>query len=148
MIKLLNIINQTIKEAKQVGIIYHFTSFNNMVSIAKDNFQLKEGIISFTRNKNMPLFTDNDISTEIRIVINGDKLSERYRIKSYADIEGGYGRQGEGGDESEETIDSERYGGIVDISKCIIKIDILETRNKNLKVLTQLLEEKNIPYTI
>ena len=83
MIKLLDILN----EAKQVGSLYHSTSGENLISILKSN-TLKvnqEGNYgmtltnqnSFTRDKN---YRPGDYTIEI----DGDKLSNNYKIKPFA----------------------------------------------------------------
>jgi hypothetical protein len=89
-------------EAKQVGILYHFTNLISLYYIVKSNTlnsirtvdscgnlwrtynlenKSKWFYISFTRNKNLhktvPAF--NHPST-CRITINGDKLSNKYKI--------------------------------------------------------------------
>ena len=182
MIKLLDLI-----EAKQVGILYHFTSYESLIQIIKDNFILKtrsqvnqghkyeqnSNYISFTRSKNIE---KSSVPQEARIIIDGSKLSEHYKIEQYADYKQGYGRgynkhwEEDRIDESEERIDASKYGGKVDISKCVLKIDIVsfeeETpyRNKydtevfpnnffdkiynNYKELIKLLDNKKIPYNI
>jgi len=77
--KLINIV-----EAKQVGILYHATTYDNADKILKDNVlkRGKRGFVSFSRSK---------IGTKIKVdklhvvifVINGNKLSEKYKIKPY-----------------------------------------------------------------
>jgi hypothetical protein len=75
-------------EAKQVGVLYHFTSFGSLWSIL-ENDELKvssewEGI-SFTRNKLL-----NKTSSwlkfrypSVRMVIDGDRLSQNYKISPF-----------------------------------------------------------------
>jgi hypothetical protein len=76
-----------IKEAKQVGKLYHFTSKNNLEKILSSNklngsfmYELENGDelygVSTSRNKN--LFYDKN---NIRITLDGDKLSNNYKIK-------------------------------------------------------------------
>ena len=83
MIKLADILN----EAKQVGPIYHSTSGKNLISILKSN-TLKVGQEgnygmtltsqnSFTRDKNFR-------PGEYTIEIDGDKLSNNYKITPFA----------------------------------------------------------------
>lgn len=98
MIKLLDLL----KEAKQVGTIYHYTTFEAGLKILQSN-QLKSGeaadstkskpvfAISFTRDKR---FHDNHkvgfdktswgSKPQIRFTIDGNKLSNKYRINPYA----------------------------------------------------------------
>lgn len=160
-----------LREAKQVGPLYHFTSYGRMILIVKDNFVLKPKILtsesdylSFTRNKQM---ISDSVPSNVRITVDGDKLSEKYKIEPYADTKAGYGRNA--WDESEERISMIRYPKGVDISNMIKSIDILdimaslekdgyggedwdeETEPASLRhygMLIKLLKEKNIPYNI
>lgn len=79
-----------INESKQVGIIYHYTNLQNFFSIINDNSlkstgpdAFNEHFISFTRNKN--LHKNDNINTlygmTISLIIDGDKLSNNYKIE-------------------------------------------------------------------
>ena len=94
MIKLLDILN----EAKQVGLLYHYTSVDGLKNILQSN-QLKSSeenymgndlnFISFTRNKNFDKKGQKfNVKTDYRITLDGDKLSNRYKIKPFAYIPG------------------------------------------------------------
>ena len=82
MIKLLDIL----KEAKQVGTLYHSTSGANLISILKSNtLRVNQsptfGIsllnqISFTRDKNYR-------PGEYTIEIDGNKLSSKYKLEPF-----------------------------------------------------------------
>ena len=98
-----------LEEGKQVGIIYHYTTFDNGLKILQSN-QLKSAeaadstktnpifAISFTRDKR---FHNNhnvgfDVSSfgqkpQVRFTVDGNKLSNKYKIQPYAQI-GGSGR--------------------------------------------------------
>ena len=89
MIKLINLLRENLNEAKQVGDIYHFTSYENTISIINDDFNLKSfgnnsdnSYISFTRNRNM---TSPTVYRDVRITIDGDNLSNKYKIEPFAD---------------------------------------------------------------
>ena len=121
-----------LSEAKQVGTLYHFTSYPKMIKIIEDGLVLKsptpKGHISFTRNKGM---VSDTISQSVRMTIDGDKLSERYKTEPYADTQAGYGRKvgrkdsvGFTGDESEERISGQKYPNGVDISKALIVVSV------------------------
>jgi hypothetical protein len=123
-----NIIQEILGEAKQVGILYHFTSYRSMIDIINDGLIMNPVIgskqssyLSFTRNKYMK---SNSISQNVRIKIDGDMLSERYRIEPYADIKAGYGRH-LFTDESEERINLKLLPNGVDISPSLINLDIM-----------------------
>jgi hypothetical protein len=90
MIKLLDILT----EGKQVGTLYHWTDTMSSYKIINNNF-LKGYLtdtfssqpgISFTRNKNF-LSTKPKLRNkpEICFVIDGDKLSNIYKIQPYQD---------------------------------------------------------------
>jgi hypothetical protein len=167
MIKLIDILKE-ITEGKQIGTLYRFITYKQMISIINDNFIIKAGApymstdyLSFTRNKNVK---SNTISKDVRITINGDELSNRYKIESYADTKAGYGKGTL--DESEERIDLKKYpkGINLNLPNIIKKIDILSLSARmkddsededavppsldlNKQVIV-LLKEKNIPYNI
>jgi hypothetical protein len=101
MIKLIDLLN----EAKQVGILYHFTGFKPLTKILKDNclysFRMleREGYnryTSFTRNKNFNQVAKifnlqtgingwmrSEIGCICRITVDGDKLSNNYKFKPW-----------------------------------------------------------------
>lgn len=163
-----------LSEAKQVGTLYHFTSYANMIKIIEDGLVLKpinQPYVSFTRNKTM--YSDT-ISQSVRMTVDGDKLSQKYPFQPHADIEAGYGRKTAAkfgsrltGDESEERIDIKKHPKGVDISKALIVVDVKELSREfdfdnpedfedfveppSLEAYTKLLKllkSKNIPYRI
>jgi hypothetical protein len=72
-------------EAKQVGILYHYTSIANALDICDQN-ELRPGEfdgVSFTRNKNFHTTEREEIQTGVKFVIDGDKLSENYKIQPF-----------------------------------------------------------------
>ena len=163
MIKLIDLLN----ERKQVGTLYHFTSYSSMVAILGDNLVLKsthgtlvQPYISFTRNKSM---SSDSISDQVRIAIDGNLLSDRYKLEPHADAAAGYGRSSV--DESEERISVKRYPKGVDISKCLIEVTVKKPRIigkqdfdgeesfeppflSTFLELIEILKEKKIPYKI
>jgi hypothetical protein len=100
---------EQLDESKQVGTIYHYTTFNSGLKILQSN-QLKSGEaadstrskpiygVSFTRDKRFHNKHNIgfDVSSfgqrpEVRFTVDGDKLSNNYKIQPYAQI-GGAGR--------------------------------------------------------
>jgi hypothetical protein len=139
-----------------------------MMAIMDDNLVLKsthgtlvQPYISFTRNKSM---SSDSIPDQVRIVIDGTLLSDKYKLEPHADTKAGYGRRST--DESEERISAVRYPKGVDISKCIIRIDVKKPtvagnnqdfddeesfEPPSLSFYIRLIEDlkqKNIPYSI
>ena len=66
--------------------------------------------------------SSDSISDQVRIVLDGNLLSDKYKLEPHADSKAGYGRGTV--DESEERISTVRYPKGVDISKCIIRVDV------------------------
>jgi hypothetical protein len=148
-------------ERKSVGLIYHFTSEAGLKGIMETNrlncseeyyMHDEHYYVSFTRNKNFhsrgALF---HVKADYRITLDGDKLSDRYKIQPFA-YNGGWDAENweEDGyelennpelladynhrynctgkyDEMEERINFENEdGGIDDIRKYIIAVDKLK----------------------
>ena len=156
--------NNIIIESKQVGILYHATSTKRLFKIIQENkltafsndlnnfinfrterdknlmFHPIAGPIIKDREKYQPSvsFTRNKsykrTSTDSVLVIDGDKLSERYRIIPYSHF------GGRKNDEMEERI----YRDVVDLDKYIVKV-ILPYENEEME---SLLNEKGITYEI
>lgn len=88
------LIRKNVESAKQVGVLYHYTGLFNANNILAENtlraadFVDEQGntSISLTRNKN---FHNNNVQTlednsmECRFVIDGDRLSNNYKIEPY-----------------------------------------------------------------
>ena len=150
------------KEAKQVGIIYHFTSLNIFAGFERwldtvadkrdEKYQLylkemqQNKKISFTRNYKLPFGV-------VRLTVDGNRLSNRYKIKPTADLNAGYGRH-HGEDESEEIVIGHRY---IDIDDSLVQIDILNTVSgfsfygkdfTNGKAFVDYLKELGYPYKV
>lgn len=141
MILLIDLLN----EAKQVGTIYHYTTFEAGLKILKSN-QLKSGeaadstkskpvfAISFTRDKR---FHDNHkvgfdktswgSKPQIRFTIDGNKLSNKYRINPYAQKsfwDDNYFNKGAKGFEAEERVIYDKMFTIP-LSDYLISVDLL-----------------------
>lgn len=72
-----------LNEAKEVGILYHYTTFKNLMNIIFENTLRGEyenyDAVSFTRRNDLHKANWSD-KAQVRLVINGDKLSENYEI--------------------------------------------------------------------
>ena len=140
-------------EAKQVGILYHICTLDDYLRYILPNDTLSASgnydnylyggndYVSFTRDKHFVVSTDKVDSANIliRLVVNGDKLSERYKIGPYNDfaysiIDGEFDPSNDEAEfrEKEEVV----KGPIKSISKYIIKIDFdLNKINKDVVVI-------------
>ena len=127
-----------LEEAKQVGVLYHFTAFNTAWEILSDmvlksggeggisiggsfSIPIKRNFISLTRNFNLKHVSNlkqNWAST--RIVFDGNKLSNKYKIEPYVDIEFGITRKDF--EQAEERI----IGKEIKIKGTVIQVDILK----------------------
>lgn len=76
-----------LNEGKQVGTLYHYTTILSLLKILDDNFLGDRSLgkyarVSLTRDKNFHKRT-RIIPAECCIVIDGNKLSNNYKIKPY-----------------------------------------------------------------
>jgi hypothetical protein len=136
MIKFLDIL----KEAKQVGDIYHFTSIDNLANMLKEydsvtldssySSEAGDGYFSFTRNPNIPSLSD--FQKQVRFKLNGNKMSNKYKFEPYADTSSSedFYKQGKSF-ESEERI-SAKNNPTIDLTQYIESVMIinLETVKK------------------
>jgi hypothetical protein len=146
MIKLIDILKE-ITEGKQVGLLYHWTDLKSLISIIKDNTlnatnpdygktthaYIDGPSVSFTRVADKNTFQLAEEADAV-LVIDGDKLSNNYKIIPYSDFNAF-------SDEMEERIYNKN---IINLDKYIIKV-ILYKSTSNIE---SLLKEKNIPYEI
>lgn len=137
---------QTIQEAKQVGDIYHFTRIRSFIKILKEDFLKASSMSNAMKLLRLPWYYG--ISTtraanfnqrskgraiggiEIRLKLDGDKMSNQYQSTAWDDTTAGRyvykSRRAEYGDEMEELWYGkkiERQHGIKNISKYIKAID-------------------------
>ena len=123
----------SLSEGKQVGILYHFTRLSNLANMLDDGFDMKSNhkYVSFTRDYNLIDYhkKSNQISknfefqdswgndTVVRLAIDGDRLSNRYKIQPFMDTTNDVTPQST---EQEEIIK-----GNADIEKYITQIDVV-----------------------
>lgn len=90
-----------ITESKQVGLLYHWTTFASLYMILNENY-LKGGKpvrddvstfkgdifygVSFTRDKKFHGWKNRHYPMEVCIVFDGDKLSNNYKLFPYNDF--------------------------------------------------------------
>jgi hypothetical protein len=146
-----------LEEAKQVGTLYHYTTLESLKDIIMSNQLLandpdlsgidnydneldpnidKGDMVSFTRSN--PKSAQFSIAqyAEVILVINGDKLSNNYKIEPSHQ----YGLDRLVQDEMEERV----YKDITNLDKYIIKVILYESNPE----IESLLKEKNIPYEL
>lgn len=149
-----------VNEAKQVGILYHVCSLESYMKYIKPNDVLTSSgtymnhlykgtdYVSFTRDKYYTVSTRENRASEviIQLVIDGDKLSEKYKVKPYNNLAYSKGELKSDNDivqyrEKEEVV----KGAIKNISSYIkaINIDFRDLHEKCLKQLKKsgLIEE-------
>ena len=121
------------EEGKQVGTLYHFTNLDNLIKILNQDIlksnSNNSGYISFTRNKNFVKISRflSGGSVDCALIINGDKLSNNYKIEPYHDQE--YFRESEKDFGSEEMESEEQIkGDISPIKPYIINIILLNDK--------------------
>jgi len=148
MIKLIDLLN----EGKQVGTLYHFTTLRGATGIlTSGKIKINEdGVISATRDKNLntaEFDTEGDPDENIvRIDLDGNKISNNYKIQPYS-----FGHIGKENLEFEEQIVTGKEGLPI---KYITNIKIMVNNEdeysykKYFNSLTQIIQEKNIPYEI
>ena len=125
MIRLVDLL----KEAKQVGTVYHYTTILSLLKILDDDVLGDKSLgkysrVSLTRDKNFQKRT-KIIPAECRITINGDKLSNRYKIQPYQWNAAHFsGKAATKGGEIEDQMEEEVQGYITGISDYIQKIEL------------------------
>jgi len=87
-VKLMIKFKDYLSERKQVGNLYHFTQIIYLPAILKSK-KLETpkwtSYVSFTRNKILPNTNpENWKYATVRLTIDGDKLSDKYKIKPYS----------------------------------------------------------------
>ena len=119
-----------INESKQVGTLYHYTKLDSLKSIIDDGILMGTPSLSFTRDKNFHK-SYRDIGAgygkgliAVRLTVDGNKLSNRYKIEPYADL---YYEKGTDRFEAEEVIKPNRMGELVTIpiKDYVVSIDFL-----------------------
>lgn len=151
--KRIKILESKLLEAKQVGTLYHICTLSaylkyilptdTLSSSGKYMNWLYKGsnYVSFTRDKKFTVETSavDKADVLIKLVIDGDKLSEHYKIGPYNDF--AYDYKGNKFDDSDAILHREKEevvkGPIKNISK-YIKAVYFDTRNMNQNILNSL----------
>ena len=75
-----------LNEAKEVGTLYHVLNFIKLIYVANNNELKPYGVsqgLSFTRRKMLNHYIGERAATFCKFEINGNKLSENYKIEPY-----------------------------------------------------------------
>jgi hypothetical protein len=114
-------------ESRQRHTLYHFTNlfhFTEMLETRRGfclgGLVVNKSYVSFTRNHDMKSPELRADKYAVRIVIDGDKLSNKYKITPFLDTQ--YVDRNSG--EWEEKIDVEDFG-CINIADCITEINIM-----------------------
>lgn len=151
--------NRKFIEAKQVGTLYHFTSFIKLPLILQRNELMvgQDGYVSFTRDKHFLSksrysLSMNQATVGCAIIIDGDKLSNNYKITPYDYFDAYntfYNQKSShltGEDESEETVNK----SIKNLNRYILGIiiykNLYERDGRVTKVLNGLFDEHQDEY--
>jgi hypothetical protein len=115
------ITNFELFEGKQVGLLYHYTSYEGLIKIlVTDKMESPiYGHVSFSRNKNL-----NFYNSVIKIIFDGDRMSDQFKIKPYL-----YQKNLNYKEEAEIRIKCDKDYSIKGIKKYIIGIDFLGENN-------------------
>jgi len=135
MIKLIDILNE-LNEAKQIGDIYHFTSIEALTEMVKEynsitldisgGSESASGYYSFTRNPNLGTLSEE--KHHVRIKLDGDKMSNKYKFEPYADVKSGEDfLKGGSHFESEERINAK--GKSLDLTPYIEEITMVDPKS-------------------
>lgn len=120
-----------LNEAKQVGTVYHYTTILALLKILNDDILGdkslgKHALVSLTRDKNFQKRT-RIIPAECRITIDGDKLSNRYKVQAYQWNAAHFsGMLATKSGEIEDQMEEEVQGYITGIINYIEKIELFE----------------------
>lgn len=146
--KLFNLLKEIyLNEAKQVGDIYHFTPLSNLKDILLIQYLYPndEEQVSTSRRPNMSTrdFQDMKNSPIVRMTLDGNKISTKYKIRPFA-----FGAdEGNAEDLGEEQIVVN--GKKFPFLPYLKRIDIfLNKKEKVNDKLIELLEKANIPYKV
>jgi len=118
-------------EAKQVGILYHYTYLIYALQIVEENV-MKAGelhqSVSFTRDKNFHQysFIYTEEGRDVRFVIDGDKLSNNYAIHPVDYFGSLFGKSSKVNPSVEFQAEERVASDIQNIDRYIISIDLPE----------------------
>ena len=125
-----------LKEGKQVGILYHWTSFASLYNILQENYikggqRIRDDVktmqgdifygVSFTRDKFFHGWKNRHYPMEVCIIVDGDKLSNNYKIFPYNDFFDGKFKPNK---KEADEMETRTNRSIENVSKYIIRIEL------------------------
>lgn len=162
-------INSRLNEGKQVGTLYHWTDFESLYHIINSNLLIsnettddeskrtksEKKCISFTRSKNKSQFLIAQ-EGQCALIIDGDKLSNNYKINPHHDINPHFYGNDEFDEEQYDEMEERVCGkDIKNLSNYIIKvifdeesIEGSDQNKKEFKKALNIVKKKNIPFEI
>ncbi len=156
MIKLVDLLKE-INEGKQVGNLYHFTPIKKIIPILDSQILLpnSENQISTTRRPNMDVsgFMKMQMgrSNIIRLTLDGDKISTKYKIRPYVYFDNEEYPEGEDLGEEQIIVNGENFPFLPYLKRIDIFINSEKSYQKEEKIINEvinLLDKMNIPYNI
>lgn len=141
-LKLTNLLKEVLNEAKQVGNLYHFTPLSNLKRILETQyiFANDEGQVSTSIRPNMATkdFQSMKNTSIARLMLDGDKISNKYKIQPFSYEEEDLG-------EEQIVVNNDKFLFVPYLKR--IDIFLNKKEKVNPKIL-ELLEKANIPYKI
>jgi hypothetical protein len=141
MIKLIELLKE-INEGKQAGNLYHFTPLSNIVPILNSKYLIpnKQNQISTSVRANMDPDIIFDNKTNLaRLTLDGDKISNKYRIRPFS-----YEENDEG--EEEIVVNGKNFPFLPYLKR--IDFFIVKPKDKNISTVEKILQNANIKYNI
>jgi hypothetical protein len=134
--------NSFINEAKQIGLLYHWTSFAGVYMILEQNYlkganrtirndvktinRADEYGVSFTRDKTFYKDNSKFYPMEVCIVIDGDKLSNNYKLFPYNDFYEGEDKPNYKGAKESDEMETRTNRSIEKIINYIIRVELYD----------------------
>lgn len=115
-------LKKLILERKNLGDLYHVLDYDKLLYVLKNNkitsYKAGDGNISLTRNKMLNSYLGDSPQSMFKLIIDGDKLSDKYRIKPFRF----FSRNGQGFEEYEERVSAREITNVFSYIKGVVII--------------------------
>lgn len=115
-------LKKLILERKNLGDLYHVLDYTKLLYVLKNNkiksYKAGNGKISLTRNKMLNSYLGDSPQSMFKLIIDGNKLSDKYRIKPFKF----FSRNGQGFEEYEEQVNSYEITNVFSYIKGVVII--------------------------